>query len=66
MPLDNPKHSDLVFAARDHNRIFYFATKCAYLDPVIIGFEYLHWETEYVGLDKGDDNRFKIYFQYNF
>lgn len=64
--LDNPKHNDLPFGARDHNQTFYVATKCTYLDPIVIGMEYLHWETEYVGLNEGDANRVKLYVQYNF
>ncbi|MFN3467864.1 MAG: hypothetical protein ACK4WF_09225, partial [Candidatus Brocadiales bacterium] len=63
--IDNPDDSDLPAGGRTRNRAVYFTNKFS-LGKMEIGADYLHWITNYKGFERGDDNRFNIFVQYNF
>lgn len=63
--MDNPDHDDLPATGRDMNRTFYLANRFT-SGPVDIGFDILHWETDYAGYGKGTDNRYYLFFAYRF
>lgn len=62
---DNPDNEDVGAQGRAENVIGYGALRWNY-KPLSFGLEYLHWETKYVGLDEGTDNRFVGFLQYSF
>lgn len=62
---DNPNDDDLNTANRRRNKILYLANRLKY-GPVTFGLDYLFWETKYVDFDKGDDNRFQGFVQFDF
>lgn len=62
---DNPDNEDLPSNGRSRNQAIYTAVRFDF-KPVLIGLEYLHWVTGYVGFDEGDTNRFVAFIQYTF
>lgn len=64
--VDNPDNNDLVNNARKLNRTWYIANKFQPTSSLVLGFDYINWHTEYIGLPKGTDNRFNLYSIYYF
>ncbi|MCK6440251.1 MAG: hypothetical protein L6Q71_08645 [Planctomycetes bacterium] len=64
---DDPEDGDLSLAvgSRSENKILYFMDKFVF-GPFTMGFEFHVWTTEYLDLDEGENNRFKMFFQYDF
>lgn len=63
--MDDPDDDDLDPFQRDKNEVPYVAARWRYGD-LRFGVEYLHWDTEYVGLADGDANRFLAWIAYYF
>ncbi len=62
---DNPRDDDLNVANRRRNKIVYLANRLK-RGPVTFGIDYMNWETKYVAYDKGTDNRFQGFVQFDF
>jgi hypothetical protein len=62
---DDPENDDLPVQGRSLNEIWYGALRFNF-DPVEIGFDYLHWKTEFIGFGPGDDNRYSMFVAYKF
>jgi len=62
---DDPDDGDLNPGGRAENRIWYLANRWSF-SSLHLGIEYLHWTTEYLGFDEGDDDRFVGFIQYSF
>jgi hypothetical protein len=63
---DNPDNADLMAGGRKLNRVWYMTHQLRLAPSFLIGLDYLHWTTDYLGLPKGDDNRLDIYSVYTF
>jgi hypothetical protein len=63
---DDPIDIDLPLGARTRNRAYYFANRITPGGNFLIGADYLRWLTDYKGFQRGVDNRFNIFLQYNF
>ena len=63
--IDDPQNNDLNTNGRELNSTFYMAHRFNF-DPIEFGLDYLNWRTQYIGLDKGHDNRFQAYISYKF
>ncbi len=63
--MDDPEDGDLSASQRSKNEVAYIAARWRY-DVLGFGLEYLNWETEYIGLDSGDANRFQAYMAFYF
>lgn len=63
--VDNPDNEDLATGGRSRNSALYAAVRFNF-NPVLIGFEYLNWVTDYKGFDDGDTNRLVGFIQYSF
>lgn len=64
--VDNPDNDDLFAGARKLNRTWYLTNQLQLHPSFKIGLDYIHWQTDYMGLPKGTDNRFNIYSIYTF
>ncbi len=66
---DDPENGDVPGGAsgKVRNEVLYVGTVVKHYDPFEFGFDYSYWETRYKGgLSNGNDNRFRLYFAYNF
>jgi hypothetical protein len=63
--IDNPSNDDLPVSARSRNSVMYAAVRIDF-KPVLIGFEYLYWVTDYMRFNNGDTNRLVGFIQYTF
>jgi hypothetical protein len=63
---DNPDNADLMAGGRKLNRVWYMTHQLRLAPSFLIGLDYLHWTTGYLGLPKGNDNRLDIYSVYTF
>lgn len=69
---DNPVDSDLPAATAASsspvdNLIYYVANRVTLGGGLTLGFDYLHWTTQWRGdIDDGTDNRFNFFAQWNF
>lgn len=64
--IDDPDDDDLDTNARDLNELIYAGASYRVWEPVRMGWEWIHWKTEYVGLSDGENDRFKIWVAYYF
>lgn len=64
--IDDPRDSDVPAQGRTQNGAWYLATRYQPNPSFLMGLDYLHWTTEYEGLQDGTDNRFNLIFQYTF
>jgi len=62
---DDPRNNDLNVNNRSANKTWYLAQRFNF-DPLEFGIDYLYWRTDYIGLDKGDTNRFQFFISYKF
>ena len=62
---DDPEDGDLDTFQRTKNTVPYLAARWRY-DALRLGLEYLHWETEYLGLEDGDADRVVGWIAYYF
>jgi hypothetical protein len=63
--VDTPRREDLPAGARSRNGAWFITNRWT-VKPVVVGIDYLHWTTEYLGLPEGTDNRFNAYVVYSF
>ena len=63
---DDPKNRDILPGGRTENRVWYLVNQLRLAPTFMIGLDYLYWRTDYRGLEEGTDNRFNLYFIYNF
>jgi len=56
---DNPSDGDLETGMRSKNSFIYLNVLYKFIPPVTIGVEYSHWETDYINMGNGTDNRFQ-------
>jgi hypothetical protein len=64
--VDNPANEQLATGARKLNRSFYVTNQLRPGNAFMIGLDYIHWQTDYIGLPEGVDNRFNLYGVYYF
>lgn len=64
--LDAPDEDDLSPGDRQENRSWYLVQRLDLDDAFRVGLDYIHWTTEFVGLDEGTDNRLNLYLIYFF
>lgn len=64
--LDDPDDDDLRPGDRTENSAWYLVQRLDFARAFRVGLDYLHWTTEYVGLDEGTDNRLNLYVIYFF
>ncbi|MBI4333481.1 MAG: hypothetical protein HY673_19625, partial [Chloroflexi bacterium] len=64
--LDDPADGNLPARARTRNQAFWLANRFKLGGGVEAGLDYIHWETDYRGLDESWDDRLNAFFQYNF
>jgi hypothetical protein len=62
--IDNPSDRDLNTGDRGKNGFIFFNALYKPISPLTIGLEYSRWETEYVDMSNGTDNRFQTSFIY--
>jgi len=62
---DNPDDGDLSMEDRSKNSVPYAAARWRFSD-LRLGLEYLHWTTDYIGLEKGESNRMVFWIAYYF
>jgi len=63
---DNPKNEDLAAGGRKLNRTWYIGNQLRLGSALLLGLDYLHWRTSYLGLPEGTDNRINFYGIYTF
>ncbi len=67
---DEPNRTDVTnggaAAGRTRNEIGYAGGKIISWKPVEVGFEYMHWETDFRGIAEGRDNRYRLWIAYHF
>jgi hypothetical protein len=64
--LDDPDDDDLRPGDRSENSAWYLVQRLDFGRAFRVGLDYLHWTTDYVGLDEGIDNRLNLYIVYFF
>ncbi|MFP3940646.1 MAG: hypothetical protein ACOC7L_01890 [Acidobacteriota bacterium] len=64
--LDAPDEEDLAPGDRKENRAWYLVQRLDLDGAFRVGLDYIHWTTEFVGLDEGTDNRLNLYLIYFF
>lgn len=64
--IDDPRNGEVPVGGRTENRALYLTNRFQLAKPFLVGVDYLHWRTDFFGLEKGTDNRFNAYFIYNF
>lgn len=64
--LDDPDDDDLRPGDRSENSAWYLVQRLDFGPAFRVGLDYLHWTTDYVGLDEGTDNRLNLYVVYFF
>ena len=64
--LDDPDDDDLSPGDRTENSAWYLVQRLDFARAFRVGLDYLHWTTDYVGLDEGIDNRLNLYVVYFF
>lgn len=64
--LDAPDEEDLGAGDREENRSWYLVQRLDLDGAFRVGLDYIHWTTEFVGLDEGTDNRLNLYLIYFF
>jgi outer membrane DcaP-like protein len=67
--VDDPDNGDLsdggLEGGRSRNRIWYAAARMNW-NPIEVGLEFLHWQTDFIGFDKGLNNRVAAFVAYKF
>jgi hypothetical protein len=63
---DDPDNNDLFAGARKLNRAWYVTNQLRLHPSFMIGVDYLHWTTDFIGLPKGTDKRLNFYSVYTF
>ncbi|HXH61279.1 MAG TPA: DcaP family trimeric outer membrane transporter, partial [Fimbriimonadaceae bacterium] len=64
--LDDPVNADLGAGGRSRNWTAYLANKWSLGDSVEVGFNYIYWNTDFIGKSSGHDNRFNFYIKRKF
>jgi hypothetical protein len=64
--VDNPDDADLTEGSRSRNLSYWGNVVYSVIDPVEVGFELSHWETDYIGKADGDATRAQMSFMYYF
>jgi hypothetical protein len=64
--LDDPDDDDLRPGDRSENSAWYLVQRLDFGPAFRVGLDYLHWTTDYAGLDEGTDNRLNLYVVYFF
>ncbi|MDB9822973.1 hypothetical protein OAC89_04655 [Deltaproteobacteria bacterium] len=62
---DNPSDVDLETGMRSRNGFIYLNTLYRIIPPMTMGIEYSHWETEYIDMNEGTDNRLQASWIYS-
>ncbi len=63
---DDPEEGDLAAQGRTRNGAWYLVNRFKPARAFTVGLDYLDWTTEYLGLARGEDNRFNVYLIYDF
>ncbi len=63
---DDPVDFDIPVGGRTRNRAFFIANRITPGGNVVIGADYLRWQTTFKGFLRGNDNRLNLFLQYNF
>lgn len=63
---DDPDDDDLGPGDRTDNYAWYLVQRWDFEGAFRVGLDYLHWTTEFAGLDEGTDNRLNLYIVYLF
>ena len=64
--VDDPDDDDLAAGDRAENRTWYLAQRLDFPPGFRVGLDFIHWTTEYVGLEAGEANRLDLYAVYTF
>jgi hypothetical protein len=63
---DDPINADIPSGGRTRNRAFFIANRITPGGNFTFGADYLRWKTDFLGFKTAVDNRFNIFWQYNF
>ena len=64
--MDDPKNGQVPSGGATENRAWYLTNQFRLAPPLTLGIDYLHWKTDFKGLNDGTDNRVNLYFIYGF
>jgi hypothetical protein len=63
---DDPDDDDLAAGDRAENRTWYLVQRLDFHPALRLGLDFIHWTTDYIGLDEGEANRLDLYAVYTF